>query len=141
MERRRTRSTARSWLQSQHSSGGRSPILFTALGPAGDAGLALAGQAQARHAIGRALGDALRLILNRTGIRRAAIAGGDTSSHALRRMGIGALTVRHAFPATPGSPLCTAYAEAAAFEGLEIALKGGQIGGDDYFVALRDGAG
>ncbi len=23
--------------------------------------------------------------------------------------------------------------------GLEIAMKGGQVGGDDYFVALRDG--
>jgi uncharacterized protein YgbK (DUF1537 family) len=23
--------------------------------------------------------------------------------------------------------------------GLEIALKGGQVGGDDYFVSLRDG--
>ena len=24
-------------------------------------------------------------------------------------------------------------------DGLEIAMKGGQVGGDDYFVALRDG--
>ena len=42
-------------------------------------------------------------------------------------------------PRTPGSPLCRAHAEDAAFDGLEIALKGGQIGGDAYFLDIRDG--
>ena len=42
-------------------------------------------------------------------------------------------------PTTPGSPLCVAHSGHAAFDGLEIGLKGGQVGGDDYFVKIRDG--
>jgi 3-oxoisoapionate kinase len=50
-----------------------------------------------------------------------------------------ALTVAMALPQTPGSPLCTAHSDDAAFDGLQVALKGGQIGHADYFVAIRDG--
>ena len=40
---------------------------------------------------------------------------------------------------TPGSPLSTAYSTDPAFDGMEVALKGGQVGNDDYFVRIRDG--
>jgi uncharacterized protein YgbK (DUF1537 family) len=43
-------------------------------------------------------------------------------------------------PTVPGAPLCRATAESAALDGIEIVFKGGQIGGPDYFVRLRDGA-
>ena len=71
--------------------------------------------------------------------RRAILAGGDTSSHALGELDVFALTTRFPLTATPGSPLCTAASADPKLDGLEIAMKGGQVGGDDYFVALRDG--
>ena len=37
-------------------------------------------------------------------------------------------------------PLCRATAETEALDGLEVVFKGGQIGGPDYFISLRDGA-
>ena len=33
-----------------------------------------------------------------------------------------------------------ATAETAAVDGIETVFKGGQIGGPDYFISLRDGA-
>jgi uncharacterized protein YgbK (DUF1537 family) len=40
---------------------------------------------------------------------------------------------------SPGSPLCVAHSWRPAIDGLEIAMKGGQIGLDDYFCVIRDG--
>jgi len=119
---------------------GRSVILYTALGPASDIGGEFEGQDGARHAIGSALGRIEKALIEQAGLGRAVIAGGDTSSHALAELGIFALTTRLPLPATPGSPLCTAHSDNPAFDGLEIALKGGQVGGDDYFGRIRDGA-
>jgi 3-oxoisoapionate kinase len=38
---------------------------------------------------------------------------------------------------TPGAPLCHGYASDARFDGLEIALKRGQMGNVDYFGLAR----
>jgi uncharacterized protein YgbK (DUF1537 family) len=119
--------------------GGRSPLVHTALGPATDNGARLDAISGGRQRIGEGLGAILKAVLQTAGIRRAIVAGGDSSSHALGQLDIHALTTRMPLPATPGSPLCTAASGTAAFDGLEIALKGGQIGADDYFSALRDG--
>ncbi|GGD23056.1 four-carbon acid sugar kinase family protein [Aureimonas glaciei] len=116
---------------------GRSVIIHTAMGPESDLGSALDGIDGARHAIGRGLGRLQARMVRSAGLKRVVIAGGDTSSHALRELGIFALTVRQPFPQTPGSPLTTAYSDDAAFDGIEIALKGGQVGHDDYFVRIR----
>ncbi len=118
---------------------GRSVVLYTALGPETDVGRELSGE-DGRHAIGGALGHVLKALIARAGLRRAVIAGGDTSSHALARLGVYALTTRMPLPMTPGSPLCLAHSDEGTFDGLEIALKGGQVGADDYFVRIRDGA-
>jgi uncharacterized protein YgbK (DUF1537 family) len=117
---------------------GRSVILYTALGPETDIGDLAAGD-DGRHAIGASLGQILRVLIERAALRRAVIAGGDTSSHALRQLGIYALTMRLPLPSTPGSPLCLAHSDEARFDGLEIALKGGQVGNDDYFCRIRSG--
>ena len=77
--------------------------------------------------------------MQREKLSRAVVAGGDTSSHALRELKTFALTTRMPLPASPGSPLCTAHSEAGAFDGLEIAFKGGQVGDDGYFSKIRDG--
>lgn len=89
------------------------------------------------HRLGRALGHIQAELVSRTGLSRAVVAGGDTSSHALGEMGISALTLKMPLPQTPGSPLCIAHGGPA--DGLQIALKGGQVGGDDYFSMIRAG--
>jgi 3-oxoisoapionate kinase len=118
---------------------GRSVLVHTAMGPSSDRGAELDGKPGSRHRIGSALGRILAGLVGRHRLSRAVIAGGDTSSHALRGLGIEALTIRMPFPQTPGSPLCLAHAADPDFDGLEIALKGGQVGGDDYFSMIRDG--
>jgi uncharacterized protein YgbK (DUF1537 family) len=118
---------------------GRSVVLHTALGPDTDLGSAIDALPDGRHALGRGLGRVLRALVERHGLRRAVVAGGDTSSHALRELDVFALRTRLPLPQTPGSPLCTAFSDHAAFDGLEVALKGGQVGHDDYFEAIRLG--
>ena len=114
-------------------------VLHTALGPETDIGSQLETEG-ARHAIGRALGEIQRALIERAKLRRAVIAGGDTSSHALRQLGVYALTTRLPLPQTPGSPLCLAHSDDGEFDGLEIALKGGQVGADGYFSQIRLGS-
>ena len=118
---------------------GRSVILHTALGPAADVGGDIDRISGARHALGRALGTILRQMVEREGLSRAVIAGGDTSSHALQELRVDALTTLLPLPQTPGSPLCVAHGNHAPTNGLQIALKGGQVGTDDYFAQIRDG--
>jgi uncharacterized protein YgbK (DUF1537 family) len=117
---------------------GRSVVLYTALGPETDVGDQLSRDG-GRHAIGAALGRIQRALVERGGLRRVVVAGGDTSSHALRQMGVYALTTRLPLPSTPGSPLCGAHSDEPALHGLELALKGGQVGDDDYFCQIRSG--
>jgi 3-oxoisoapionate kinase len=120
-------------------SGGKSPLIHTALGHSTDDGVKLNTISYGRKNIGEGLGAILKAILQTTQIRRVIVAGGDSASHALGQLDIFALTTRMPLPETPGSPLCTAASGAAPLNGIEIALKGGQVGADDYFCALRDG--
>jgi uncharacterized protein YgbK (DUF1537 family) len=118
---------------------GKSPLIHTALGPSTDDGAKLNAIPHGRRNIGEGLGAILRAVLQSANLRRAIVAGGDSSSHALGQLDIFALTTRMPLPETPGSPLCTAASGTPALNGIEIALKGGQVGADDYFSALRDG--
>jgi uncharacterized protein YgbK (DUF1537 family) len=79
----------------------------------------------------------LRDILERSGLKRACVAGGDTSGYAVQPLGVYALEVL--VPTAPGAPLCRASSNQPRFDGLEISLKGGQLGGVDYFVKVREG--
>jgi uncharacterized protein YgbK (DUF1537 family) len=87
--------------------------------------------------IGATLGMIAREALATTSCRRLVVAGGDTSSHAARALGIEA--VEMLAPFFPGSPLCRAHARGSAADGIEIAFKGGQVGTDDYFVRAAAG--
>ena len=118
---------------------GRSVILYTALGPSADRGSEIDRVTDARHQLGARLGAILRRLVESEGLTRAVIAGGDTSSHALKELRIEALTTRLPLPQTPGSPLCTGHGGHGPTNGLEIALKGGQVGADDYFSQIRAG--
>ena len=123
----------------QALSAGRSVIFYTALGPGADRGAEIDSSPGARHRVGRGLGDILKRLVMQANLTRAVIAGGDTSSHALGRLGVDALTVRIPMLQSPGAPLCIAHSSSAEINGLEIALKGGQLGLDDYFCKVRNG--
>ena len=83
-----------------------------------------------RRVLGERAGRILQRVLAGSGVRRAVIAGGDTSSHAGRQLGITALTF--AAPLAPGAPLCRAWPS-----GLELVFKGGQCGQEHFFEAVR----
>jgi 3-oxoisoapionate kinase len=110
---------------------GKSVVLYTALGSADHSG-------NFGEENSRALGEMLHEILLRSRVGRIVIAGGDTASHAVSQLGLNALTF--AAPIAPGAPLCRAYAPGSALDGLELVLKGGQIGSDNFFSMVRDGA-
>ena len=112
---------------------GHSPVLYSAL--EGETGMASDGGG---HLLGRALGTILGRLVSQAGLRRSIVAGGDTSSHAIAALDIAALECRMPIPGAPGSPLCTAHPKSSSLACFEIAFKGGQVGGDDYFVLLRD---
>lgn len=110
---------------------GRSVILYTALGPA-DQRPGIHGEQLAAR-----LGRLLRELLEASGVRRAVLAGGDTSGHAARQLGLEALTLLR--PLDPGAPLCRAHAPGSSLDGVELVFKGGQIGRADFFGAVLRG--
>ncbi|KXF75178.1 Hrp-dependent type III effector protein [Paramesorhizobium deserti] len=117
--------------------GGASPVLYTALGPvhaSENAGKPILDNDR----VGQRLGAMLERLASEQGLNRVIVAGGDTSSHALDALGVAALTLRHPIPQSPGSPVCLAHF-ADGNRQFEIVLKGGQVGKDDFFVAVRDG--
>ncbi len=92
----------------------------------------------ANRRIGEALGRILDAVLRGSGLRRAVISGGDTSGHGMRQLGLKALVALA--PTIPGAALCEAFGP-GPHDGLQIALKGGQMGSDDYFGWIRAGGG
>ncbi|SLN27131.1 hypothetical protein AQS8620_00826 [Aquimixticola soesokkakensis] len=125
---------------------GNSPLIVSARGPDDPmvarfwealSGSRLAPE-QANARIGQALGQALDQVLRRTGLRRAVISGGDTSGHGMRALGIEALEALA--PTIPGAALNRAHG-VGAHDGLELALKGGQMGSEDFFGWIRAGGG
>lgn len=87
--------------------------------------------------LGSGLGRVVRDAVAATGLTRVVLAGGDSSSHAVSAMGVETLEV--AGPLVPGAPLCRIRSDDVAVDGLEISLKGGQVGGPDYFARVMAG--
>ena len=92
---------------------------------------------EATARLSRGLGAILRRLVQEAGLRRAVVAGGDTSSHATAELGVVALTV--AGSVAPSVPLMLAHGAKAAEAPLELVLKGGQMGRTDLFATIRDG--
>jgi 3-oxoisoapionate kinase len=124
---------------------GRSPLVYSAAGPddpavtgfdatARSAGLS---RADAARAVGDALAEVMRRLLDRCDLRRIVVAGGDSSGAVAGALDIAALSV--AAGIAPGAPLCRAWSAVPARDGLEVVLKGGQMGGEDFFGLVRSG--
>jgi uncharacterized protein YgbK (DUF1537 family) len=86
--------------------------------------------------LGAALGQLVSGIRQQTGMPRIAIGGGDTSGHALTALGAEALSA--VAPLAPGAPVCRLHTSAdAAIDGLEVTLKGGQMGEPEFFLQAK----
>jgi len=92
---------------------------------------------QASSLLGKQQGYLLKTLLERHSVKRVCVSGGDTCGHAIQELGLTALELL--MPIAPGSPLCKAHAKTAALNGLEIALKAGQMGQEDYFASVLSG--
>ena len=122
----------------------RGVVLHTALGPddprIDEARAALAGAGltptDSAARLGRPLGRIAKDLLGAGG-GRLVLAGGDSSSHIARTLGIEALEM--VAPTVPGAPLCRVEAADAAVHGTEIVVKGGQVGPPDYFGLVQRG--
>jgi uncharacterized protein YgbK (DUF1537 family) len=126
-------------------SNGRSPFVATARGPNDEAvarfraKLAASGcdPGEINARIGGGLGEILRRLIGEARIKRAAVSGGDTSGFAMRALGAYALEA--VAPIAPGAPLCRVHSTDPKVDGIEIALKGGQMGESDFFGSVRAG--
>jgi uncharacterized protein YgbK (DUF1537 family) len=87
--------------------------------------------------LGKVLGTIAKKAVENANVKRVVIAGGDTSSYAARAMEIEALEMMA--PLVPGAPLCKAHSGNKTINGIEVNLKGGQVGGEDYFVIMKNG--
>ena len=96
---------------------------------------------QAKHAGGRLLGQRMGQIVDRSlravPLRRLILSGGDTSSQITQELAPDALLI--AARLAPGAPLCRVVSQASHLRHLQIALKGGQMGQQDYFVKALHG--
>lgn len=130
----------------EHLGAGRDVLVHSAAGPDDPAVSALRSAVQTagvaietvNERVGEGLGTVLDRILVSARLPRAVISGGDTSGRAASRLGIDALTA--IAPLAPGAPLCRAHAQRADRDGLQIALKGGQVGAADFFVRAKLGS-
>lgn len=127
---------------------GHSVMVHTARGPDDDRIAAMTSllmsrgmsRETARHAGGRLLAQRLGRfvegVLHAVPVERLLVSGGDTSSHVTQHLAPDALVI--AARLAPGAPLCRVLSTRPHLAGLQIALKGGQMGQPDYFVrALR----
>lgn len=86
------------------------------------------------RALAVAGGHLLAALLHRLPLTRVGVAGGDTSSHAV--LGLDAWGLSFLCRLAPGVSLCRLHSDRSELDGLELMLKGGQMGGDDLFERL-----
>lgn len=125
---------------------GDSVVVYSAEGPDDPAVTGFDAIAQSagltRHAaarqVGRALADVMCQLLDCAELSRVVVAGGDSSGEVASALGITALSVVAGL--APGAPLCRVWSDLPQRDGLEIVLKGGQIGDAGFFGSVRGGA-
>lgn len=124
---------------------GRNALVYTATGPgdpaigrvreaASNAGLEMD---EVNTRIGSGLGLILKSLVETSGIRRVCIAGGDTSGHALTNLGIRAIEA--SIELAPACAINIGHSYDPALDGIEVAVKGGQMGPENYFGLVAAG--
>lgn len=84
--------------------------------------------------LARAVGDVLVRVLDIAPLARIGVAGGDTSSHAV--LALEAWGLSYSAALSPGVALCRLHSDRPSLDGVEIMLKGGQMGSVDIFERL-----
>ena len=92
---------------------------------------------QTARIFGKLMGQSARRALEQFPVKRLVITGGDTSSFVARELGIEA--VEMIAPLFPEAPLCRVFASGSPVDGIEVNIKGGQLGDETYFGALQKG--
>jgi uncharacterized protein YgbK (DUF1537 family) len=111
---------------------GRHVLAYVAQSP-------LQGRGVAPADLARATAGFVRQVVERQAryaapLRRIGVAGGDTSSMAAKALDIWALSFADVL--APGVTLCRAHSDDPHLNGLELMLKGGQMGSVDIFERL-----
>jgi uncharacterized protein YgbK (DUF1537 family) len=138
--RGRLRSEARRLLEQ-----GKDVVIYTALGPEDTSISHVQGllreegvsESETSRRLGQELGKLSKELITDCSLKRVLIAGGDTSGYVSQELGITALEI--VIPIAPGGPLCKGYSSDVSFNGIEISLKGGQVGHSDYFIKVKQG--
>ncbi|RKR37068.1 four-carbon acid sugar kinase family protein [Paraburkholderia sp. BL17N1] len=110
---------------------GRNVLAFTTRRAPSEAG--------ALPQLAHACASLLQQVLGAVRLQRIGIAGGDTSSFAVHALGAWGLS--YLAPLSAGVTVCRLHADQAELDGMEIMLKGGQMGHADLFEQLLDGNG
>lgn len=118
-------------------------IIYTAAGPKDNAIKDLRNHLEekgvekhrAGEVIGSDLGEWTKKIVEGSSLKRIVISGGDTAGFVASELDIYALEILTSI--SPGAPLCYSHSLNQRFDGLEIALKGGQLGGENYYEKVR----
>ncbi len=87
--------------------------------------------------VAAATGLLLRGIIAEARLSRLVVAGGDTSSLAVKSLDIWGLSYRG--PLASGAPLCRTHSDDPRLDDLDIVLKGGQMGPVDFFARATAG--
>ncbi|MEO3805096.1 four-carbon acid sugar kinase family protein [Nonomuraea sp. B1E8] len=95
------------------------------------------GPARDPDGIGTSLGRIAATMVRAGLVRRLVVAGGDTSGQVVAVLGARSLDVVGSLAA--GGPVCVLASDDPAVDGIEVALKGGQVGGDDFFLRAAAG--
>jgi len=91
----------------------------------------------AARRLAQAGGEFLRRLLQLVPLRRVGVAGGDTSSYALKALDVWGLSYLGKLAA--GVALCQTHADTSHLHGMQLMLKGGQMGSADLFELLAHG--
>ena len=125
---------------------GRSVICYTALGPDDPAvmevgallpGAGLDGAGLADR-VGALYASLARLAIAEAGIGRLILAGGDSSSFTMRHLGAAAIEMEASHFAQ-NAHVGRLRATDPLLDGVQVLLKGGQVGTDDLYCVMRDG--
>ncbi|MET0746492.1 MAG: four-carbon acid sugar kinase family protein [Microvirga sp.] len=95
------------------------------------------GRIRGGRALASAAGRILAQVLDRVALERFMVAGGDTSTAAIKMLGLEALEM--IAPLVPGAPLCRILGPGHPLDGRQVVLKGGQMGGPAFFAQVKAG--
>jgi uncharacterized protein YgbK (DUF1537 family) len=125
---------------------GRSLVAYTASGPDDSAiarmrelaGDRMTGPAWLADRIGAMFARLARAAIEQGGLRRLVVAGGDSSSFAMGHLGAQALEMQ-ASHFEQNAHVGRLRATDRAIDGVEVLLKGGQVGAANLYGVMRDG--